>query len=144
MKKGENVTSLKKGVYIVTDPCYILGEDNDKWGEILDTTDFLEGYCKVDGNWMFGASTQYGDGQYTDKEGRTYSVDAGMLSAIPMALARKFGYDKKRIETELVNRRHAQIVKFDKDFECSRDGRGIITFGHIVIKTGDEDEDEDN
>ena len=141
MKKNEVVTKLKKGAFINTDPCYIFGESHEKWLSILNATNYFDGYCVVEGYAMFGAGTQHGDGQYLDEENRTYSVDAGLLSAIPMGLARKFGYNKNRIESELVKRGHANIVRFDTDFECSRDENGTIKFGHITIKTGSDDEE---
>lgn len=126
---------MKKGVYAISDPCYLFNKmSQDAWCALLKSTNYFDGVCTIDGYEVFGGGTAYGDGSYQDQDGREYPVDAGLLACVPMALARKYGNKKADILS------FGNVVKFDKDFECDVVGNGEFHFGHIIIKTGGEDE----
>jgi len=78
-----------KGFYI-GDICYVLGNDvySDFWG---DQKHFADGAFEVPGKgYAFAVgSTAYGDGVYSDKEGRQYPVDAGVIGVVPLELVEK-------------------------------------------------------
>ena len=128
---------FKAGKYFVGDPCYVIR--NDEWEDILKYTQFFGafGIGQWGGFWkgykMFSASTAYGDGCYTDNEGREYGVDAGMLGIVPYEYITEFG------DIDCGN-----IIEFEKDFEVEMIDKGVFKFGSIVIDTLGADEDEES
>ena len=82
---------------------------------------------------FYAFSTAYGDGRYTDQEGRRYSVDSGGIGMIET----RFITDKGKLK-EVVNKGLAHIVELDKVTPDQVDWRGgTIVFGPIIIETGD-------
>lgn len=145
---------LPAGKYWIGDPCYMLDETRGyDWGKLLDQTryfglypDVEEWYKKpyasdqggefvINGHKMYAHSTQYGDGGYYDQHGHDYGVDAGLLSIIPIELIGDLN------EPDVARLGH--IHDMPEPFTCHYDN-GTIYFGHIVIPTGDEDDDEDS
>jgi hypothetical protein len=149
------MTKLPKGKYWVGDPCYVLDHNsldlNFNWQTFCD-------FCFKDdpsGRKNEGVvdhqdirfafhGTAYGDGSYHDKDGNEYGVDAGCISCIPMEAI------EGKADPEWMNRL-GTVHEFKSDFTSSYCD-GTITFGHVVIETGDspnddywydEDEDED-
>jgi len=120
---------LPAGKYWIGDPCYVIS--GEEWSE------FLDPYWALDGNGgvfnfeeykVCAFSTQYGDGCYDASDGSRLGVDAGMIGAIPMELAR---CGDLGLGTE---------VEFDEPFKCVRDFDGRMHFGSFSVMTGDEEE----
>ena len=125
---------LPAGKYWIGDPCYVLGRGkHEDWIDVLNKTNYFDGdVYTIRGSKLWGHGTAYGDGTYTDKEGREYGVDAGILSVIPWKLVE----DKKKADTL------GHVVTFDAPFECRYDS-GILHMGHISIDTeGSSDEEQ--
>ena len=123
---------LPAGTYFIGDPCYAI--EDDKWDDYLDHLwDVDEGVFDFEGFTVCAFNTKYGDGEYQDKYGRSFNVDAGLIGATPISLCAK--YDKEELN------RLGHIVDFDEDFIVYSDmtDEGKIVFGDIIIKT-DEDE----
>jgi hypothetical protein len=133
---------MEAGKYYVGDLCYVFS-DND-WQDvcklIIKGNDCLEGEFNLpDGRRFAIFNTAYGDGEYNDQNGHSYSVDAGSIGCTLVENITAFKY--KNIE-DLGN-----IVEFKEDFEVSED-KGMIHIGHICIETdpdcwNDEEEDEE-
>jgi hypothetical protein len=77
---------LPAGTYYIGDLCYPLGDSwiyRKAWGETsYETPSFFRselGCVVVDG-------TAYGDGSYEDNNGKTYLVDAGVISIVSIEL----------------------------------------------------------
>lgn len=128
-------TTLPAGAYFIGDPCYAI--PNDRWMEWLEAAK----YDQPKGRWMLdaklgsyravGMSTAYGDGVYLGSDNHEYGVDAGMIGAVPLT-----------ISTEKQSSHLGTVVYFDRDFTISRTEEGTITIGHIVIETGDVEDNE--
>lgn len=147
-KMSESRT-LKAGDYYVGDLCYVLDESNGyDWGKVLERTGYLglhdpktgkrltkpsSGHFKLDGVEFFSSRTQYGDGSYQDKEGRTYLIDAGLIGCFPVSALPKDIGDCAR--------RGGNVITFDKPFVCEPvDDNGVIRIGHLTINTGNEED----
>lgn len=135
-----NAIKFKKGSYYIGDPCYLFDKS---WGDVLHETDFFnqpfKGECKFKGKVVAGGATAYGDGVYQDKEGKEYWVDSGMLAILPISLEK---IDGKFREGRPFKEQGAHIVKFDSDFDVEISD-GIFTFGHIIIDTKNDSEEEE-
>lgn len=129
---------MNAGKYWVGDLCYVL---HNRWDEFCELTirdsECLNGEFEFkDGIRFATQGTFYGDGEYTDEKGRSYSVDAGIIGCINV----------EHIETES-NLGH--IMEFDEDFVTESEN-GIIRFVGVSGKPLLEidtsysiDEDED-
>jgi hypothetical protein len=126
---------MRAGKYYIGDLCYVM--DNDEWKQVCKRT--IQGERFVDGEFRFNDgrefaiySTAYGDGEYNDYYGNSYSVDSGTIGCIKVEDIKANKYDD--IE------RLGAIVDFETDFVTSG-GRGTkgwdgtIQFGHIAIET---------
>lgn len=131
---GQPIT-LPAGKYWIGDPCYVLAVDNHElWCELLEQSDFFNKPCEYLGRLIYAFSTEYGDGEYEDQYGNQYGVDAGMIGIVPVEVLKDA--DK-----------YGTIHEFDKPFYIWRERNGELCFGHIVIPTGfeaDEEEDEES
>lgn len=117
-QRNERVHELPAGSYYIGDPCYVMGDD---WEEYLEA-------------WYLGktwrgqpiaAFSTMGDGTHQDDLGREYSVDSVILAAIPA----------ERVTDPVMAAQLGQMITFPAPFRCSRDRRGRIRFGDIVIRT---------
>lgn len=141
--KNKNTrATMPSGTYFIGDPCYILQNadaitDNDEWGKIVDMLfdkdgHHIDGQFEWKGRKIYIAGTAYGDGLYTDQENHRYSVDAGLLGAIPIEFCLPGNLKELK--------RLGQIVMFVSPFICDmKDGN--MTFGHIKIDTRGDEED---
>ena len=123
---------LPAGDYFVGDPAYAF--DGDAWTEALDSSegfDELNYGAKIMQGPAFTASgTAYGDGTYTGSDGKSYSVDAGLLGVVPAGEGQP-------------TPRGMQRVTFDNSFSVEfDDDSGQVRIGNITIET-DEDDDYD-
>ena len=118
---------MTKGVYYIGDLCYVM---HNEWDDVCDLTlgDQYpnEGQFRLpDGRQFAIFNTAYGDGEYFDKQGRSYSVDSGTLGCI-----------KVDNLTEEVDENLGNVVEMPHDFYCYSDGK-TIRFGHVEIPAGD-------
>lgn len=129
--------------YYVGDLCYVI--EDDVWGEVCelsfdplnDAGDLLE---LADGRQFFIMNTAYGDGFYSDAEGRTYGVDSGTIGAIKVADIVE--YVKM---ADIIERGLGQIIEFPYELEQGDVfyDDGTLCFGDVQIVTGGSDEEEE-
>ncbi len=140
---------MPAGDYIISDLCYVLSDkDYDKALQLTgyfglynrDGTTarkdnqggtFVLGWGKEMRKVPLGVwSTLHGDGGYRGTDGNMYSVDAGNIGCVPLALV-----DSDKLKHGLGTHFHAHT--FDKDFTIwSSDG--TLVFGDVTIYTGDD------
>ena len=128
---------MKAGKYYVGDLCYVFNDED--WNQIckiiIDGHSCLEGEFNLpDGRRFAIFNTAYGDGEYEDQNGHSYSVDAGSIGC---TLDDNISADKYEDLTQLGN-----IVEFEEDFNVY-EKNGVIYIGHLEIDT-DPIYDEDN
>lgn len=88
-REGFSVSVFGPGRYFIGDICYALDDQiySDVWGK---QHGYSEGEYFVAGGRKFAvAGTAYGDGSYKGSDGKTYSVDAGVIGVVPEALWKK-------------------------------------------------------
>ena len=137
---------LPKGDYIITDPCYVLSDENydklicseteldEKGNKKFET---LDGIGKINETLLFSHGTLWGYGCYNDNENYEYGVDSGQIGCIPMELVDKDklkGVDGERKRENGSSFYLIRKIHFPKNFKCSYD-YGVFKFGDIVIPT---------
>jgi hypothetical protein len=123
---------LPPGKYYIGDPCYVFNDST--WDKLLDVTDSFQNdeLTEFGGGVVWGYSTAVGDGVYTDQNDNEFSVDSGVLAAIPIDLIENPDGEA-----------NGTVVDAPNGLQVEHDN-GTFWFGVICIKTaGDEDEDED-
>lgn len=129
---------MKAGKYWVGDLCYVF--DDKDWQDvcklIIDGHSCLEGQFNLpDGRRFAIFNTAWGDGEYYDRNGHSYSVDAGSIGC---TLVKNITKSKYEDLNDLGN-----IVDFKDDFAVYSKDDHIIHIGHLEIDT-DPIWDEDN
>ena len=121
---------MPAGKYYIGDLAYVM---HGEWDEFCDLT--IKGnslsngeFSLKDGRRFASFTTKYGDGSYFDEEGRSYSVDAGLIGCI---LVEDIDLSDK---SNFLN--GGQVVNFDRDFTTFSSG-GVIRIGNVVIDTED-------
>ena len=66
--------------------------------------DDFDGHFEYMGHPIFVHSTAYGDGSYEGSDGRSYSVDAGIIGAIPVELI------EDEVVQEMIKRPYVRAV----------------------------------
>jgi hypothetical protein len=130
---------MPAGKYYIGDLCYVM---HPEWKEVCDLffppghpPKGVEGeFTLKDGRRFASFSTAYGDGTYYSNINTEHSVDAGIIGCIRVEDIR----DDEAADMETLG----AIVEFSKPFEVSSDGSSLV-FGHVVIETGYDDEDEE-
>ena len=134
---------MPAGDYYVGDLCYVMTDD--EWDEFCSITikggKCLEGeFTMNDGRQFATYGTAWGDGVYQDQNGGQYSVDAGLIGCIKVQdiKAKKYG-DIAEL---------GKIHTFQHDFtthggRADPDWDGVISIGHIHIKTDSDWEYDD-
>lgn len=122
---------VPQGSYVIGDPCYAV-PDGD-WQSLLLSCNYFESPIGYVGDGLQKTPvcafiTKWGDGFYQGSDGNRYSVDAGLIGLVPVAIV-------KDLSNHIV-------VKFERDTLCIADGNGTLRFGHIKIET-DPMEDEE-
>ena len=128
--------TMPAGKYYVGDLCYVM--DSDEWQQvcsiIIKDNQCLDGEFELsDGRRFAIYSTAYGDGEYYDQYGHTYSVDAGSIGCVLMSDIRANQYNN------LLDL--GAILEFAEPFETGSQS-GQLKFGHVTIDT-DPAYDED-
>jgi hypothetical protein len=130
---------MPKGKYYIGDLCYVM---HDEWDEVhkllfpepIDSSTWTDGvFTLKDGRKFAIYSTAYGDGCYLDQDGKEYGVDAGSIGCIKVS-----DIDQNNKENDI---KLGHVHEFKSDFITDSDEDGNITFGDIVIKTGDDEDD---
>lgn len=122
--------TLPPGKYFIGDPCYVF--DNPSWDLLQELDGFLDGeIVTLQDRQLWAHSTAHGDGTYPDQNGSEYSVDSGMLGAVPIELIEDPSGEE---HGTMVDAPNGLIVEYDN---------GTFWFGAIVIKTDDVDSDDD-
>lgn len=124
---------MPAGTYWIGDLCYVM--DNE-WDEFCDLTikgnECLDGEFNLkDGRRFASYGTMYGDGCYPNNfNGKNLPVDAGLIGCI-------------RVEdlTDGISDLGI-VVTFEEPFQ-TYEKDGLIHFGHVVVDTSGEDEEDD-
>ena len=145
---------MSKGIYYIGDPCYLTSaedEDSEKWyQDICDHTCQDKAYSKrrcgyvspTAGPRLFVADTG-GDGGFG--EDKQFSVDSGMLGAVPLA---DMTENMRKAAWATVKAGHAVMEAFDADFTCmaAMQDCGMISWmriGSCVYDLQEEEEEEE-
>ncbi len=132
--------SLKKGQYVITDPCYVFPDD--MWNDLCDKAfcnDDDNGVLDVDGFNIWWGQTKYGDGEYNVRLGGSsqgsFGVDAGLFAIFPIEFINKHG-SKHSINSLGVKIEMEGLVQYnDGNMKCRS----------VSVDTGySENEDEDD
>lgn len=135
-----NVKSAMGKIY-VGDPCYVMSEEAyNLLLEELYKDDSRETYT-INGHEIFNFSTEYGNGTYKATNGMCFSVNSGMLAAIPMELC-----DPERLKTlgdlgHLLNVSELGMIVENGVFYAKWSNH--INYFYIDTCMEDKDEDED-
>ena len=129
--------TMPAGKYYVGDLCYVMTDD--EWQQVCARTiqgnKIVDGEFELDDGRRFAIyGTAYGDGEYYDQYGHTYSVDAGSIGCILMSDIRANKYDNI---LDL-----GAVQEFAEPFETDSQG-GQLKFGHVMIDTDPVYEDEE-
>ena len=134
--------SMPAGKYYVGDLCYVM--DDEEWDEFCSIT--IDGMKCIDGEFQMKDGrrfatygTAWGDGVYHDQYGYSYSVDAGLIGCIKVDDIRAKNYDN------LLDL--GAIYDFNNSFVTSggrgeKDWEGVIQFGHVMIETNPQYEED--
>ena len=116
---------LQKGVYYIGDLCYVMDQEWEELCDLIEGNQYPDegAYRFTDGRRFAIFNTAFGDGEYYDKEERSYPVDSGTLGCI------KVDDLTKEVDEALGN-----VVEMPHDFYCYSDGKTIY-FGHVAIRT---------
>jgi hypothetical protein len=127
---------MPAGKYYIGDLCYVM--DSDEWDEFCAITiqgnNCIDGEFELpDGRRFATYGTRWGDGEYYDQYGHTYSVDAGLIGCIRVEDIRANKYDNI---LDL-----GAVQEFAEPF-VTGSHKGQLVFGHVLIDTDLVCEDE--
>lgn len=125
---------LPAGKYYIGDLCYVMHKE---WDEVCGL--FFKGrtdhgcnqgeFMLADGRRFACYNTRWGDGTYFDEARNRYPVDAGCIGCILVS----------DISLDDVNSiSSGNVHEMTRDFNSSNED-GILTFGHVVINTDNDD-----
>lgn len=116
--------SLKKGQYVIPDPCYVFPDD--MWSDLCEVfcndDNGDNGVLNVDRFNIWWGQTKYGDGEYQVLNGGftqgSFGVDAGLFAIFPIEFINKHG-SKYPIDTVGVKLEMEGVVKYnDGNMKC--------------------------
>lgn len=128
--------TLPKATYIVIDPCYVMRDD--AYDVLCDKMDFntRAQIIEIEGHQMALSNTAWGDGTYDSNSSTSFSVDAGIIGAVPLALC-----CPEKLNEEFV--KGTSVILTDASVEFSYN-EGTFKINSLEIYTGyDEEEEED-
>ena len=128
--------TLPKATYIVIDPCYVMRDD--AYDVLCDKMDFntRAQIIENEGHQMALSNTAWGDGTYDSNSSTSFSVDAGIIGAVPLALC-----CPEKLNEEFV--KGTSVILTDTSVEFSYN-EGTFKINSLEIYTGyDEEEEED-
>ena len=131
--------TMPAGRYYIGDLCYVMHPEWDECCNLFFPADHppkgVEGeFTLKDGRRFASFATAWGDGEYRSSIGTNHSVDAGLIGCIRVEDIRDNTYS----DIEQLG----AIVEFTEPFEVSTD-YGLLKFGHVLIETAEEYEDEE-
>ena len=150
------MTATATPTHFVCDPCYVLHTIDPEgvphmeglWvksfveaiSDAEEAEDF-DGHFEYMGHPIFVHSTAYGDGSYEGSDGRSYSVDAGIIGAIPVELI------EDEVVQEMIKQPYVRAVSMTESQLSKADYYdGTFTFytseGRLEIETDPEEEYE--
>lgn len=149
------MTATATPTHFICDPCYVLhtiDPEGTPHSEGLWVKSFVEALSRAEekdfdghftymGHPIFVHSTAYGDGQYEGSDGRSYSVDAGIIGAIPLALI------EDEVVQEMTKQPYVRAVSMTQcELSMAYYEDGTFTFytseGRLTIETDPEEEYE--
>ena len=136
---------MPAGTYYIGDLCYVL---NDRWDEVCDLV-LADHFCRdgiftlKDGTRFAMFTTKYGDGEYLDQDGNSYTVDSGSIGCVMLM-------DISESERDLAKmQKLGNIMTFSDSLTVgsSRESvgyywDGYINFDRLAIDTAGEHEYE--
>ena len=135
---------MTSGLYYVGDLCYVMS--TAEWEEvcsiIINGQGIIDGeFSLADGRKFAIYSTKFGDGEYYDQFGNSYSVDSGSIGCIKIDDIKTEKYDISK----LGNVKHFQNNFLTGGGRSDPDWDGIIHFDNVGIMTiEDWDSDEES
>ena len=134
--------TLPQATYITIDPCYVMRDD--AYDILCDKMDFntRAQIVEIEGHQMALSNTAWGDGCYDSNLGVSFSVDAGIIGAVPLELC-----CPEKLKEDFVKQN--SFMMNDTSIAFSYDN-GTFKFNELEIYTNyeeeefDEDEDEDD
>lgn len=159
--------TVPAGAYYLGDPCYVFHNDergSEQWSALLDDSDYFGAGGTPEGGPLgfvevpvdpahpedsaltrlpvVAFRTAYGDGGYEDREGHSYSVDAGMIGLVPAwwAVANALTAESGPADGLRYLTTNARFVVFTTEVQCTKGGpdEGLLTFGPVEIPTHHE------
>jgi hypothetical protein len=127
---------MQPGKYYIGDLCYVM---HGEWDEFCSLTicgdKVLDGEFNLkDGRRFATFTTQWGDGNYFDQNGKSYDVDAGLIGCI-----RLDDIDLTNPENSLIG---GNIIEFVQPFSTFKAG-GEIRIGNVLIDTDPAEVEEE-
>lgn len=139
-----NEMLMPAGKYWIGDPCYIFpnkGLMEDKWEELLDKVGIFDdiAYGELDNGKIkvWAAPTAYGDGYYVSENGKAFPVDAGLIGIVPLETVKYLDNADSDLDYS------GLFVEFTEPFIVEAVD-GLFRFGHIVINTCDDNDEEED
>lgn len=119
--------------YWIGDLCYVIKDWVDFCNKTFDNNTIIEGDITLsNGTKISYRGTSYGDGEYQDQYGNSYSVDSGLIGVIKVS----------DIDREDHSMECGHIFEFES-LPRAEYNNGVISFGKVSIDTDPSyDEDE--
>lgn len=113
--------TVPAGNYWLTDPCYVI-RNNEDWWKVCDSFDENGNVCvKLDNGSIVAAFSVNNDGCYTDQNNNNYYVDSGTIGLVSVDYNPDYNSNNS-----------GQMIEFHEDTVCSLEDN-YLTFGEIVI-----------
>jgi hypothetical protein len=127
---------MQPGKYYIGDLCYVMHSEWDEFCKLTIVGDkVLDGeFNLADGRRFATFTTQWGDGNYFDQNGKSYDVDAGLIGCI-----RLDDIDLTNPDNSLVG---GNVVEFVQPFSTFSAG-GEIRIGNVLINTDPAEVEEE-
>ena len=140
--QGDEFAKFGPGKYFIGDICYAMPDE--KYGRVWgDKYDYDDGFYEKEGFAVHG--TAFGDGCFDGTDGRSYSVDAGVLGIVD--ISEEQGYDDVELNRlgKIVEVKESLIMDCDDNgnFEFTVDGQSFIIGTGSNYEEEEEDYEED-
>jgi len=126
------MTVFPAGRYYIGDLCYVFTDK--EWEELCKMELWNGDSHEFKGKIIYSDGTAYGDGEYNDQKGNSYPVDSGTIGIAPVEIL-----SKSKLKSNFMFFT-PNFFDFKKEFTVESNN-GWFRFGHIVIETGEEEND---
>lgn len=147
MRIDDDTIVVPKGMYVIGDPAYTMGEDNDAWNSWMEQISSEPGSfsrgavgASMNGYPVVSLTVKLGPGVYGDSFGRQFEVGSGTFGVTPLPLLKKMGLTDEEIVA------NSQLANFDEPTVLKSNGE-ILKFGEYFnlytdqsLQSYDEDE----